>query len=465
MITIEDLEKVKKITYLPWQREVIESKDPLIVLCCGRKSGKTEALEAKITLDMMNSSFTNTDGICILSNGQRTAKELLLRVLALMQALGVVWSKDFHERDTNYASMTMLRYKGNKLHALPCGFDGSKVRYFSFYKMYRDEDAFIPNAVDAAVQSCLSVHGVQEIRASTPNGTTGSFFDSWHSPLAKRFHTTSIQAPHVSRMWLHYMKQRLTKSEWDQEIMAKFTDIADGIYARGLIGRCTLKELNWKEIQEKALCLYLGADFAGFGDDKNVIAFNYYDGVNSYIKVEVLHTKERTTQIARRLSYFMKDPKFTILTTDYGGLGEGPTDILVEEFGERRIIGIKNQVRRENKAGRKQYMKVHLHNHLIKLMETGRVFFEDDMEIVRSLTGMKVSYGKTHKLTITGRDSHAAEAIVRAVFPLLIGRKPLPPGSSPFYFQKHKEDYGYKNENSIDIDAPGREGERQEYWH
>ena len=68
-------------------------------------------------------------------------------------------------------------------------------------------------------------------------------------------------------------------------------------------------------------------------------------------------------------------------------------------------------------------MKVDLHSNLLKLMETGGVIFDNDMNILRSLKSMKHRYTKRGDLTIFGRDSHIAEAMVRAAFPLLQNKR------------------------------------------
>lgn len=419
-ISLEDIEGIRKVKFGEWQRKFIESSHHSIVLCCGRKSGKTEAIAAKIALFAMNNIFPERcDGVCITSNGMRAAKDLLFTIHTILKMLGEEFQKDL-QSDEAYGSVTRLRLSnGNWIQAFPCGHQGDTIRPYNFIMLVEDEAAYIPDAVEEAISACLSVYGMQRIKSSSPAGPGGVFYDAYFSPDWERFHVKSSECSWVNKAFLAREKRKDPRS-YKQEYDAEFTDIADGIYPRQLIAACSGRQIDWEEVKKTASCLFLGADFAHFGEHENTVAYNYYKDGISYIKVTVKTSKYRTTESAGMIAAIAKsDPKFKLVVTDQTGGGEGPTDILVETLGKRKVIGVKNQAREHGK-----YMKVHLHNNLLTMMEQGKVVLDSDTAIVRSLRSMRWRYGLNNKLTIGGRDSHVAEAIVRAVFPLLI-KKPM----------------------------------------
>ncbi len=160
----------------------------------------------------------------------------------------------------------------------------------------------------------------------------------------------------------------------------------------------------------------LAVDVARFGEDENAIAFNYYDAETktSHIRVEILNSIYRTTHLAGKLEQYSKHRGFRKIIMDDQGVGAGVTDVLVERLGKRKVMGVANQrMVKEIDGGRKRYM------HLMKLMETGKVLFDNDTTIVRSLRSMTYRYGDNNQILIKGSYTHAAEAIVRSVFPLL----------------------------------------------
>src|SRR5262249_48383652 len=69
------------ITLDPWQRDVLSSDAPRILLACGRQTGKS--LTAAI-LALHTATFTPDATVLVLSAAQRQAQELFRKVLALL---------------------------------------------------------------------------------------------------------------------------------------------------------------------------------------------------------------------------------------------------------------------------------------------------------------------------------------------------------------------------------------------
>src|SRR3990167_4025969 len=161
---LDDLLQKIRMQLDPWQREFVLAGDEKLILCCGRKSGKTEAMAVKIVMDLLSGECPQaSSGILITSRGQRQTKEVFMKVVAYLGFMGVKLQKEFAaiDEDTGYATATQVvmpgRYGNGKVYALSAGYDGVTLRTYSFWKVYRDEDAFIPDAVDAAMGACLAI--------------------------------------------------------------------------------------------------------------------------------------------------------------------------------------------------------------------------------------------------------------------------------------------------------------------
>jgi hypothetical protein len=423
MVTVEDAEEKLHIKLDPWQKEFINDESPKIILRNGRKTGKTRSAAIKIALDVINKDFSNTDGILITSKKLQNAKDILLEVRGILNLFGFTFGRVKDDDEDHYATMTDLQMQsGNRVRAMPCGFDGSSIRPYSFFKIFRDEDAWTPAAVDAAVNSCLATYGVQEIRASTPYGTGGSFWKAEQTGMYKVYHIRTADAKFKDySKYLADQRKRLSRTEYLQEHDAEYQELANGIYPRWLTAACMMKDPNWKVIEEECDGVFLGIDYARFGDDVNIVSWAYVkDGVFN-IRIKEIESRYRTTHVngfiiaeARRL-----DRKFRKVITDGGGMG-AVTDYLIEALGKSKVIEIVNQSK-DIPTEKKQNMKVQLHNNLIFMLENGKVRLDDDPDIIRSLSSIRFKHSSRGEALIVGkRFSHAAEAIVRACYPHLV---------------------------------------------
>ena len=416
-----------------WQKEFIASTEPKIIMLVGRKGGKTEALAEKIVEDATSGKCPEeSDGILILSRGQRQARELFTKVKAYLQLLGHEFyphRETARKNNAVYASMTELEMPdGTKVYALPCGFDGVTIRTYSFWKIYRDEDAYIPEAVDAAVSACLGVYGVQEIRASSAGLAEGSFFKIYKRAKAYGFHVierTTKQCGLVTDAFLVSERRRLGKLDFQREYENIFADILEGIYPRELYGPALKWDVPWAELAKRCMIFY-GHDYARFGDDENCIATCFYDAETDhcYVRIEIITSKVRTTHMVGRQKNLCEDNgNWRYIVTDSNGVGTGATDMLLDLYGSKRVIGISNQEKREDPIlKKKNYVGSDLHMHLRRRLENGTITLDDDPAIIHSLRSMQPKYTQDGNMTVHGNDNHAAEAIVRALFPVIAQR-------------------------------------------
>jgi hypothetical protein len=292
--------------------------------------------------------------------------------------------------------------------------------------MYIDEAAFIRDEVYDAITPCLAVHGVRRILASSPMGKSGFFYRECINNDFNVYKRRTADCPRVTTEYLKQELKRMGRAQFAREYEAEFLEYADSVFPSALIRNC-MSEINWDRINEGQI--FLGVDFARFGEDDNVIAYCHWLDGKAYIKIENYTGKYRLTSIVSRIETICNGLKnVRRVVTDSGGLGSGPTDMLTEKLGKRMVIGVENQRRSMlvEQGRMPRYLKEDLYTNLIGMMENDKVILEDDKRIFNSLFNVRFKYTSLGILSIKGNNDHIAEAIVRAVFPLF-GKKYVKP--------------------------------------
>ncbi len=436
MHPVEEIYEIMHWNLYHWTKEYIEAKEKRLILNCGRKSGKTiaESVKAYLMLEDGTCPGIGFDGgILIVSKGERQAKEMLNTIKGLCVRIGGwQFTKERNnmneETRTAFASVHEIQFPNkNRLLALPCGYNADSLRPYSFHSGFFDEADYHPEDVFISTRACFIVHGGQITLASTPQegtkATKSYFYKCWHDPEFRRWEVPTRMCAHISKEELAREKRQMTKSQFEREYECKFTDAQEGLYPGGLIAACMKDTLNRNELFKNSI-VYLGVDFARFGKDDNVIAACCWNGEKAYIFVETVRGRFRTTHITGRIrSLCTQYPAIRKVITDETGVGAGPTDSLVEALGHHKVLGVENHRRVDQGEGRPSRLQNQdLHTNLVRLMENGKIQYDDDISIVRSLRSMRYEYNSHGLLRIYGYDSHIAEAIVRSVFPLLLHR-------------------------------------------
>jgi hypothetical protein len=312
--------------------------------------------------------------------------------------------------------------------ALPAGFSGDNLRPYSFITIFFDEADFIQDDVYTSTSACLAVYNGQEVLTSTPNPGAGEdsyFCRAYYDTKYRRWTIPTKMCARVPKEWLEKKRKSMALPDYQREFECKFTEAVDGVFKSSLLATAIIKDndnIVWNDMFKYPT--YLGIDFARFGDDDNVIAQAHWNSNERkiYVKVSVINGHGTyTTRITETVLYLFKQfPMIRKVVTDEGGVGGGATDALSAVLGSYRVMGIANQKRSKDVEGvGSRYLKVDLYTNLLRLLENGMIKFDSDKRIINSLRGMKYAYGLNNVLTIHGRNSHIAEAIVRAVFPLM----------------------------------------------
>jgi phage terminase large subunit-like protein len=446
-VTLEQLEQGMSMQLLPWQKEVFaaslarfhrENKDN-IVLNCGRKTGKTTLIEFICAYLLLNEDVGSkgrygaglNGGICVVSAGQDQAKEILAGVASVLAGVGVEFAESKEKLDEGIAYLTTKKLvmpgNMNRLLALPAGSNATTIRPYSFHAMFYDEDDFFEKAVHDATASCMAKYNGMEFLESTPNpkGDQSSYFAQaffGKLPNFRRWMIPTKMVPHVSAEWLHRQKMSMPKSQYEREFECKFTSDADVVFNNDILAACRGDYIN-KEEALKTGTVFLGVDIARFGSDDNVIAFCFFDTDSGTAKIAVEVTPGRGTRVTAiegRIRYLCETNRsIEKIVIDENGVGAGVTDSLVDALGVDKVLGMANQKRVQMPDGvRPRYQKTDNYVSLLRLMEQGKIKFDDDIRIIRSLMNTRYEYTKRGDVNIWGNDSHIAEAIVRAVYPM-----------------------------------------------
>lgn len=312
------------------------------------------------------------------------------------------------------------------IYSLPAGKTGAYIRGLTIDFRIADEAAFIPEEVWLATNPMLAVQKKRrglgwDILLSTPFGKGGFFYECCYDKDYRHWHISSEMCPRIPVDYLKKEKDRLTKAEYAQEYLAEFTDDFNQFFPTQLIKKC-MNFLNWdikNDINPNAT-YYLGMDPARYGQDEAAFVVNEY--FNKKWKIVWCDEKKKVSGKAitslRDYTVVLDDKfKFKRIFNDDTGVGGGLTDLLQEELGKSKVVGINNASKRlriGSDERLKGILKEDLYSNALRLMEKGEIEIINNMKLLRSLKSVQFEYTKDRNLRIHGKYTHLAEAFVRA---------------------------------------------------
>ena len=313
--------------------------------------------------------------------------------------------------------------KGSVCYSLPAGKTGTYLRTYALDFLDIDEAAYVPEPVYVALKPMLAVSQKKrnlgwEGLYSTPFGKGGFFYDSFTDDDYLQFHVSSEDCPRISKEFLLKQKKKLTKMEYAQEWLGEFVDEFQQYFPTALIkSRMNFMRWNYKENYNKGSRYYYGHDYAGPGVDVNasVSAEMQSNGKNLKIIEPEEDDESNTTKMNAKIAVKDAAFKFRKLFVDSGGFGCGPTDELMELLG-RKVVGLDNSKKSIDPQGdrKKKILKEDLYSNAKSMMERKEVDIINNLKLLSSLRCMTFEYTKDKSLRIYGKNSHLAEAFVRA---------------------------------------------------
>ena len=409
-----------------WQKEFIEHKGNKC-LCSGRQVGKSTAT----AIDGGEYAAKNRNkSIMIIASTERQALLLFEKVLSHIHAQHK--SKIIEKGKKKPTKHELNLKNGSVIRCLPVGESGYGIRGFTIDRLYADEAAFIPEEVWAAVTPMLATTGGSIILLSTPFGTEGYFYRSFHDKKFKAWHLSTEDVaeqrlePQRTRMleFLKDEKERMTKLQYQQEYMGLFVGGLMRFFPDELI-KDTLTLSREKVGVGHSISegdTFLGVDIARMGGDETVLVAleANEDGSMKQVFMEIPEG-QRITATARLIIHKDKQHPHKKIYIDTGGMGLGVFDMLMEDSQtKRKTVSIDNSRRRIDKEkGAKNprlriLLKEDLYNLTLKLMEEKKLRLFDEPEIEQSFRSIQYEYMQGGKLFIHGNYSHIVEAVIRA---------------------------------------------------
>lgn len=209
------------ITPDDWQRQVLRSESPSILLNAARQSGKTLVCGGMATFTAL---FDPGLILCV-APATRQSGELFRVIGALMDALG----RPVGAVKSNESTLELEN--GARVIVVPAKPDN--VRGFSAVKLLLiDEASRVNDATFLAMSPMLAVSGGRLVALSTPAGKQGFWSAAWHDPEAgwERFTLRADQNPRVTPAFLARERALMGPRWYRQEYECSFEDTIDQFF-------------------------------------------------------------------------------------------------------------------------------------------------------------------------------------------------------------------------------------------
>jgi len=223
-----------------WQRAVLRSRSPRLLLNCSRQSGKSTVTAV---LSIHTAVYQPGALILMLSPSLRQSQELFKKALQVYRAADRPVPADAE------SAMRLELANGSRIVSLPGSSDGS-VRGFSAVSLLLiDEASRVDSGLYLSTRPMLAVSGGRLICMSTPFGTRGFFYEAWRSADAwERYEIPATACPRISPAFL--AEERRNMGEWwfNQEYLCSFEDAQTSVFTREEIDAAFAEEVETWEL-------------------------------------------------------------------------------------------------------------------------------------------------------------------------------------------------------------------------
>lgn len=212
-----------------WQKRLLRSKAPRILVNCSRQSGKSTTTAA---LADHTAFYEPGSLILLLSPGLRQSQELFRKCLDFYRAL---------DRPVAPEAESALRLElenGSRLVALPGG--EATVRGFSGVKLLIiDEASRVLDPLYMSVRPMLAVSGGRIIALSSPAGRRGWWYEAWTDggESWERYQVRAEECPRISKAFLEEERRALGPSWYAQEYECEFTSDINSVFPEAYLQR------------------------------------------------------------------------------------------------------------------------------------------------------------------------------------------------------------------------------------
>ena len=372
-----------------YQKEFLMSccKDKRICGLWSRQSGKSTCISMYVLyMCLVNSLFK----VMVIAPTQDQSSEMYKKIRTTAE------ENDLIRPYIKSCSQTEIELmNGSRIRALPCGPEGVTIRGYTADIVIEEEAGYIKDDINSKVITPMigskQSYG-QMIKIGTPFGKN-HFWESCYGKQTKYklFHydyKIVLEAGQYSEEFIDEQKKNLTELEFGTEYEAKFIEDSDSYFKQSLIDSC-VEDYEMGVTHKKSLFV-LGVDFARLGQDSSVFIV-VEENMRKEIRVNFIEeTKHKlTTDAIGRIKLLNEKYDFIKIYLDETGLGAGPTDILVEHFGEK-VEGMTFTIK----------SKMDLYSNLKKLMEQGKLKIPSNRKLLYQLADLRYDVSSSGNLKI-----------------------------------------------------------------
>ena len=210
----------------PWQREVLRSTAPRVLLNCSRQSGKSTV---SALLALHTALYTPAALVLMLSPSLRQSAELFRKALDLYRALG---------RPVPAQAETSLRLElesGSRIISLP-GSEATVRGYSSVTLLVVDEASRVEDTLYTALRPMVAVSQGRLIALSTPMGRRGWWWSAWESAEDwHRFRVPASQCPRINKEFLEQERRTLAPWVFRREYECEASETIDQIFGYDVV--------------------------------------------------------------------------------------------------------------------------------------------------------------------------------------------------------------------------------------
>jgi hypothetical protein len=219
----------------PWQRRVLRSMAPRILLNAARQSGKSTTVGILATHTVL---YEPDSLVLLLSPTLRQSAELFKKCLAVYRS---VKHPVPSESET---ALTLTLENGSRIVSLP-GQEANVRGYSGVKLLIVDEASRVPNDLYASARPMLAVSGGRLLALSTPFGTRGWWYEAWVSSEPwERYQVPATECPRISEDFLEEERRSLGEWFFRQEYFCEFMDAETQAFRREDVDRAFNEEVE-----------------------------------------------------------------------------------------------------------------------------------------------------------------------------------------------------------------------------
>ncbi len=360
------------------QKEVLLSPQKNKVIVCGRRSGKTQMIAGELIRGAITREYKRQ---IVIAPRYKQTLIVYNKILELMHK---------EKRGSDIIRVVQNPYPVIELIGGSIDFGSAdnpdSLRGEAYDRVFIDESAFIKEGAMAAIKPLTFDTGAPIWETTTPWGK-GSVWERWRrgqkgDPDYGCFHYNYKDNPYLHPDGIKEIEKDI--KEWGEdsvyvqcEILGNFVEDRDVYFKQELVDSCIEDyELGFAHPKSE---FFLGVDFARMGEDETVMIVMERD-MRQNIRVNFIENLKgkKLTESVGVIKVLNEKYNFSKIYLDETGLGAGPTDMLVEAFGDV-VEGITFTTK----------SKMDMYSNLKKLMQQGKLKIPNNIKLIYQLLDLR----------------------------------------------------------------------------